>query len=366
MESGADGPSFRQILGSEDVHEIPKLRSEGARIFAGFPESEIVARFKGFGRRVFDGPPEIRSVEDVHFEPLEPLGQWKFRGGVFRRGEFLPELGLRRGGPAAETQHVVAVAETRNPECKLDTAWFGGILFGHFGHFLLETLARLETWDVIRSPEPIVFFNPWKFSRLHPFMEGAFGHLGISLERIRLCNAPLEIRSLKVQAPAFQANGFLHVSARSILKKRAHTVPRKGTTVYLARTRASVLRRVLAEEEFQRRLDNSGLASIVYPESLSFTKQLASLQMSAVVAGCEGSAFHSLMFAIGARTSVMFCANLPPLNFFLCDEMIDGNAIYIRCGRSNSEDVGRVSRRTDWLLDVDRAMDIMGRISVAE
>jgi len=43
----------------------------------------------------------------------------------------------------------------------------------HFGHFLLETLARVQSREVVRSAEPIYFSTPLAFpgSNVH---EGVF------------------------------------------------------------------------------------------------------------------------------------------------------------------------------------------------
>jgi hypothetical protein len=360
--SGSDLFS-RYNSGRGHVSEIPKLNGRGTRIFVGFPGTEISSRFRQFGERVSDTPPEIRTFENVHLEPLVPTGHWQFTGGAYRNGEFLTELALHRGWRERESQHVAGGATTGKPKQKLKTAWYGGFLFAHFGHFLLETLARVQSHEVVHSPEPIVFFTPWGISRLHPFMEGAFRHLGIALDRIKLCSVPLEVRKLLVQKPTLQLNGFVNVSTRAVLNHPAPIPAPQSGTIYLARSEAKVLRSVLNEEELQRRLDGSAQARIIFPEKLSFAEQLACLRNSDVVSGCEGSAFHSLTFVEGSRTSLMFCAGVPPLNYFLCDELIDGDAIYARCGTNNSDREGPVTRRTDWVLDVEKAIDLIDRTS---
>jgi Glycosyltransferase 61 len=357
------GSNLFSRYGRDHVSEIPKLYGSGTRIFVGFPDTEISSRFRQFGERVSDTPPEVRSFENVRLEPLLPQGQWQFTGGAYCNGEFLTELALRSGWRAGESRHVTGGATTRKPERKLKTAWFGGILLGHFGHFLLETLARVQSREVVQSAEPIVFFDPWGFARLRPFMEGAFRHLGIAIDRIRLCSVPLEVRTLLVQKPTLQLNGFVNVSTRAVLKHAAPIPAPQSGIVYLARSEAKVLRRVLNEEELERRLDSSAQTRIIFPEKLSFAEQLACLRNSDVVSGCEGSAFHSLTFVEGSRTSLMFCGSLPSLNYFLCDELIDGDAIYARCGANDGDRGGPVTRRTDWVLDVDKAIDLIDRTS---
>ena len=153
------------------------------------------------------------------------------------------------------------------------------------------------------------------------------------------------------------------VSSLAVLKHAAPIPAPQSGTIYLPRSEAKVLRRVLNEEELQRRLDGSALAPIIFPEKPSFAGQLACLRNSDVVSGCEGSAFHSLTFVEGSRTSLMFCGSVPPLNCLLCDELIDGDAIYVRCGENHREAGGQPMRRTDWVLDVEKAIDLIDRTS---
>ena len=298
-----------------------------------------------------------------------PKGRSQFTGGAYCNGEFLTELTLRRGWRAEERErwsfvrHVTGGATTREPTQKLETAWFGGFLFPHFGHFLLETLARVQSREVVHSPEPIVFFVAWGPPSLQPFMEGVFRHLGIALDRIRFCSVPLEVRTLRVQEPTLQSRGFVNVSSLAVLKHTAPNPAPQSGMIYLARSEAKVRRRVLNEEELQGRLDSSAQARIIFPEKLSFAEQLASLRNSDVVSGCEGSAFHSLAFVEGSRTSLMFCGSVPSLTYFLCDELVDGDAIYARCSANHCDRGGPVTRRTDWVLDVERAVDLIDRTS---
>jgi len=357
------GSNLFSRYGRDHVSEIPKLNGSGTRLFIGFAGTEISSRFRQFGERVSDTLPQVRSFENVHLEPLVPEGQWQFTGGAYRNGEFLTELALHRSWRDRESQHVTGGSTIRKPQQNLKTAWFGGILLGHFGHFLLETLARVQSLEVVHSPEPIVFFVPWGSPRLQPFMEGAFRHLGIALDRIRFCSVPLEVRTLLVQEPTFQLYGFVNVSSRAVLKHAAPIPAAQSGMIYLARSEAKVLRSVLNEEELQRRLESSAQARIIFPEKLSFAEQLACLRNSDVVSGCEGSAFHSLTFVEGSRTSLMFCAGVPSLNYFLCDELIDGDAIYARCGANHGDGGGPVTRRTDWVLDVEKAIDLIDRTS---
>ncbi|HWY15757.1 MAG TPA: glycosyltransferase family 61 protein [Rhizomicrobium sp.] len=351
------------------VSEIPKLNGRGTRIFVGFPDTEISSAFSQFGERVSDTPPKVRSFKNVHLEPLVSKGRSQFTGGAFCNGEFLKELTLRRGWRAEERErwsfvrHVTGGATTLEPKQKLETAWFGGYLFPHFGHFLLETLARVQSREVVHSPEPIVFFAAWGPPRLQPFMEGVLRHLGIPPDRIRFCSVPLEVRTLLVQELTLQSRGFVNVSSLAVLKHTAPIPAPQSGTIYLARSEAKVRRRVLNEKELQRRLDSSAQARIIFPEKLSFAEQLACLRNSDVVSGCEGSAFHSLTFVEGSRTSLMFSASVPSLNYFLCDELIDGDAIYVRCGENRCEGGGPVTRRTDWVLDVEKAIDFIDRTS---
>ena len=114
------------------------------------------------------------------------------------------------------------------------------------------------------------------------------------------------------------------------------------------------IKQISRENEFEEQLMSRTPTRVLYPEQLSFLEQIACLSAAAAVSGCEGSAFHSLIFASGARTSLMLCPRPANLNFFLCDELIDGDAIYVKCARS-ADDMAAAAHQRSWTLDVEKA-----------
>jgi capsular polysaccharide biosynthesis protein len=124
-----------------------------------------------------------------------------------------------------------------------------------------------------------------------------------------------------------------------------------------------VPRSVRDEEAFERRINAAKLAEVIHPERLDFERQIEQLQSAALVSGCEGSAFHSLIFVEGVRTSLIFCAQLPPMSYFLCDELIDGDVVYLRCNASPPEQGD--PRKTPWVLNTNKAyrlLEFLGRV----
>lgn len=356
------------LLERTEVLEVPKLLAKGRRIFIDFGRKRLRA-FEGeqFAKRIHTRLPDIRVYHDVHLQPLTTDGTHDFTGGAFCGQTFLSELALRRGFGEKETLQVTpgaAVESTADGDCRmeeLDMAWFGGILFPHFGHFLLESLARVESQAVVESDAPIVFFNPFGLPRLKLYMEGVFTHLRIDPARIVLCSTPLRIGMLKAQEPIIQLNGHVIASCRKVMKggEEPHAAPHDS--IYLSRSRSSVRRTVQREKKLEERLSASGLAKVVYPEKLSFEQQIATVRAASLVSGCEGSAFHTLMFVPGSRTFLMLSAKLPPPTYFLCDELIDGDSVYVRCD-AVPQAVGD-PRRTPWTLNVAKAYRSISEIA---
>jgi hypothetical protein len=54
----------------------------------------------------------------------------------------------------------------------------------------------------------------------------------------------------------------------------------------------------------------------------------------------------------------MLCPRLPNLNFFLCDELIDGDAVYINCGMQSRRSSADKPDKS-WLLDVEKAFKVL-------
>jgi hypothetical protein len=356
----------RLVYEAGHAREVAKLRANGRRIFLGYSDKEITNAFHDFEARVIPAPPRIYVTEDVYLHPVyrrqSPI---RLTGGAFSDGALLDDLALRRGRVGKEEPLMAARNLSDMPRfankrqvTKIHAAWFGGYLFKHYGHFLLEGLARLTGGEIIKSELPILFFNPTRLQTPESYMLAAFAVLGVDPRRIVLCNRPTEVQTLWVQEPTFQIGGYVNTSVRQRLRTGAPSGLSPSGLVYLSRTQIKKVKTVFEEARLEELLRLHTSAQIIHPEDLTFTEQIAHLSGSDVVSGCEGSAFHSLIFVDGERTSLMLCPRLPNLNFLLCDELIDGDAVYINCGMQGRQSSADKPDKS-WLLDVEKAFRVL-------
>jgi capsular polysaccharide biosynthesis protein len=331
---------------------FPRHASRGRRVFENFGHNRIAAHLRGFAERVLAAP-AISQVENARFAPVERYKKGFFTGGVYGAAGYMGELALHRGFAANRTAHVSAAADAPEMTSEiLPVAWFGGYLFDHYGHFILEGLARVQNPAIRQSSDPIVFFDMMRIRYLRSYMADAFSHCGIDPARIHLCNAPLTVESLRIVEPSFEVRGFVRPSAYRDLS--VADADRSGV-VYLSRSRLDRVRKIEGEEELERHLERSFEARIVYPEAISFKLQLQTLASAACVIGCEGSAFHTFIFQREAPLAIILDNSLPHVDYLLCDEVFDGETVYIRAAKETAE--GR--NRGHWTIDVPAALRII-------
>jgi hypothetical protein len=338
---------------------IERQSSAGRRLFENFGPNRLNAHLRAFAGRVFEGP----GLSDIAGARLAPVVRYKkgfFTGGVFDGTGFLPHLALYRGHMEKRLAHVSPPPEappSTETESALSRAWFGGYLFDHYGHFLLEGLSRILDQEIIASPDPIVFFDMMRIQQLRPYMAAIFRHCAIDPARIFLCNAPLRVDLLRVQQPSFEIRGFVRPAPYRNAKAPDSIAPRSGV-LYLSRSRLSRLRQIEGEEELERALTREFGAEIVYPETLAFADQIEKLGRAAHVIGCEGSAFHSLIFLRRVPQAIVLSNSLPHMDYLLCDELFDGETVYIRATNEAAE----LKDRSHWTIDIPRVLRSVGRL----
>lgn len=205
-------------------------------------------------------------------------------------GQPIREAGLERGGGA------LLSCPTEPDQTKVihddQKVIFGGYISHHYGHFLLESLARL--WGYRDSLLPVIWaagrqFTDWELDLLDL--------LGIARNRLIVLRQPTRFSRVHVATPGFVIRRNFHHRQRDAL---AVVSARPGKEkVYLSRNSfKSRLFTAAGESAVQDILARNGWR-IVHPETLSIRDQVDILANAGTVAGVEGSAFHT----------VMLCAN---------------------------------------------------------
>lgn len=259
---------------------------------------------------------EFRRCEDRL--PLEPLtfreyrdctvmpyrrkkderGAWEL--GVFAAdGTCLEESLLYHAHANGRPRQVGYPAELRPARQTLPgPAIYLGPLMEHFGHFLLESLSRV--WLAKRMPEVPVVWSCRVGAGAAPgagalarWQEEILATVGVTNPGI-FVTEPVRFERLIVPELGNHFQQSFHPEHAAALGVVPHA-PVPGRRVWLSRSKLADRMQNLSMPEVEARLAGLGW-TVLYPEEMSFSEQVAALAGAERIAGEQGSAFHSILF----------------------------------------------------------------------
>jgi hypothetical protein len=173
-------------------------------------------------------------------------------------------------------------------------AIYAGTLYFHFGHFLLESLAR--SWYAHRYPDvPFVWAgqHTWQGIELEPWQAEILDILMIK-NPTRIIADPARFNLLHVPDIGYRYDDRFHPEHAEFLGRYEGPAQVPGHRLWLSRSKIGSVVRDLNSAPIERRLAEAGW-TIEHPETLSIREQLDHLGRAEIVAGEEGSAFHILI-----------------------------------------------------------------------
>ena len=237
----------------------------------------------------------------------------KFSGGVFQGEDCLPASLLARNrkpklfGLPAPTEAVrQALGEGEGRAVRLKGEYlFGGYLFRHYGHFLIETLSRLYALKQCPPNAPIVFSSTHR--DIVPWQREVFKLLGLR-NPIHLLRQPAVVDRLMLAAPGFVMPDMVTPEQVEALGAMS-APPRTNKKIWLSRS-CYLGGGLHNEQELEAHIQALGW-EIVHPQFFSIRKQVALIASSERVAGLDGSAFHTALLAreIRGRFTIFFLRN---------------------------------------------------------
>lgn len=261
-----------------------------------------------------DNSPEL--VEAV-VTPLSVRRDGSFDGGVF----------YLNGTPVEQALHVRSQINRIHSPGILDEQLirrltpeerphlYAGVLFNHFGHFLLESLGRLWAVAAAEYNIPVVFLPMWGVADLsdpNHYMSATLAELGVSPDRIRVLTTPQRFSNLLVPP---QLYGFYHMRepdarileffARAWREDELEPDPdAENSMLYVSRSRIDIrLGRIAGEQQFEAYLRTQGY-EVMYPETLPFPEQIRRYRRAKRIIFCEGSAVHSAVLYRKTRAKI--------------------------------------------------------------
>ena len=192
----------------------------------------------------------------------------------------------------------------QSPPEELTGTWlWGGVLWLHFGHFVVESTGRL--WGLAEHPDVdgILFApkRPGKASPvrgLHKEMFEAFGWHGA----FKVADRPLQVERLIVPGQGFGLGPLIigtpkfRAFAREFGKDIA---PEGSEKLYISRSKLGLKKGLLiGERQMEEKLAAEGY-EVFHPEDHSIPVQVARYKAARQIIAAEGSAIH--LFAYAAR-----------------------------------------------------------------
>lgn len=238
----------------------------------------------------------VRTVDDATIYPTirvasrpDTLLMGVFdKNGQYVEGTALDRRSGERGAPMpAGLFPDVTAAEA--PE-----AIYAGTLYFHFGHFLLESLAR--TWYAARHPElPLVWAgaHDWQTAEFRPWQQEILELLGLR-NPVVIAADPIRFGRLHVPDVGYRYDDTFHPQHARFLGRYVGPPQQSGTRLWLSRSQVGTDVRDLNAAATERRLTEAGWR-VTDPGRSTVREQLDQLSRAEVVAGEEGSAFHTLM-----------------------------------------------------------------------
>lgn len=176
-----------------------------------------------------------------------------------------------------------------------------GPLFDHFGHFLLEGLARL--WCARDFPNhKLAWSAPMGSDQttLKPWQQELLAELGVARDVI-LVAKPTRFAEIIVPNAGFKIQSYFHPGYAAFLDRvGTKYVPKSKTNIWLSRSRIEDGMGLIGSDLLETRLEQAGW-KIIYPETMTVSEQFQAISQANRIAGEVGSALHLPMFLAKAK-----------------------------------------------------------------
>ncbi|MDP5306916.1 glycosyltransferase family 61 protein [Paracoccus spongiarum] len=190
---------------------------------------------------------------------------------------------------------------------------FGGIFYGHFGHFIVESLSRIWALDSLDAKADGLIFTP-KTPRITEHHVGHYSALlaafGVDLP-IRIAHGPTRVSDLHVPLQGFGMYDLIDGSPafRDFINRHAgKTIAPEGPErLYVSRSQLPPQRgSILGEHRIEEYLAAEGY-EVFHPQRASHAEQIARYRAARFVIGTDCSPLHLLGYVgdSGQRVGVL-------------------------------------------------------------
>jgi hypothetical protein len=288
--------------------------------------------------RIRDGEPRAPVVEDAIFVPAMKVGLHLFEGAVLTSdGQPVPQaVAQRRLSRMGDiTLGTLSEPVALRPERVIDDeVVYLGWYFDHFGHFLLESLARAWVLPAL-DPAITVVMHRERDEEPAGITRQMLDLLGVPRERILFLDGQTRLRRVVVPEPLYEIAHAAHPRMPEPYRRIADAlVPNDAPTdqpVYLSRRLLSSRQRpIIGELELEEVMRENGFL-IVYPESMALVDQLRVVHRHRQVFTSAGSAAYLTLFARQPPHLHLLTAGVPFPDYFLTPTVAGVATSFVNC-----------------------------------
>src|SRR5215212_2729318 len=356
MHRGAGSSEEASMVIQHSPPVPPEIRDLRPDDFSYFGFDDPGREFKGRIRQVEirGGTPGVSIVEDALIVPIDPT-----ESKSAERRE-IGQIFLDSSGGANELELDEEVI-------------YLGRLVDHFGHFLMQSLAR--TWFLTEvSPSVRVIFDlPSKASGQSPaWRPRILEDFGVPPERILVLNAPTRIRRLIVPEPLFAPRGSArdHVVRaheamarpyQAVAKRLAANTTPSEQPVYLSRRRLPPSQRTIVGEGVLEEVLRANGFRIAHTETMTFEDQVRLVNEHADIFSSAGSAAHNVLFALHApRLHLLTNGSQFSPDYFLHAIIVGTPTSFINCLNTGERPrFKQAHKQTPHLLDAPKLLEYL-------
>lgn len=332
---------------------------------------------------------EIHLCEWIHWEPVDQVLRiwhfrraWVFGGTVGERHQRSHRGGqgmLAAGGQVVPPSHLVMDGKPSLPVDLLESdgsdqwaiRWPTGFrrarrlrgdyflignASGHFGHFMLEGLARL--WALEHLPRDraarlkFLVYEP----ELKPFARELFELAGVPADRIVHASSVDRVSRVVTADPAMSTHHWITEPMQRVWWRATAGLTAAPTRrIYLSR-RGTRQRILVNEEQIEAVFADHGF-EIVRPETLALADQIELAHSATHLAGAVGSQMYLAAFQQPGMSTLV----LAPPNFYLKDDVLLAGV-----GRRRLEvtfgtqvNLSKPKQARGWAIDVERVREAL-------
>lgn len=181
----------------------------------------------------------------------------------------------------------------------LGTYMFGGIAYGHFGHFIVESLSRIWALAELRGKIDGIIFTPKQHGGSTDRVFNVYGEISRALGVDVPCVSfpgPVRVKTLYVPRQGFGIGELTGGSRkfRDYINNNAamNIAPEGAEKIYISRSKLPPQRGgILGEAKLEHFLQEEGF-SIFHPQTETKTKQLAQYKSARVILAVDCSPLH--------------------------------------------------------------------------